>query len=45
MYKVIAEYKGGFTREMVMDRETWEAIVRNALEGNAEVVRYQIEHI
>lgn len=45
MYRITAEYKTGFTRVMVMDRETWEAIVRNALEGNREVIRYRIEQI
>lgn len=45
MYRITAEYKIGFTRVMVMDRETWEAIVRNVLEGNREVIRYQIEQI
>ena len=45
MYRITAEYKTGFTRVMIMDRETWEVIVRNVLEANAEVVRYQIEQI
>lgn len=45
MYRITALYKTGFTRVMVMDRETWEAIVRDALEGNKEVIRYHIEQI
>lgn len=45
MYRIIVEYVNGFVRELIMDKQTWEIIVRNALEENREVVRYSIESI